>query len=144
LQEVNVALGGTLHQAIQEIGSRDDHRGARGKPDATKDEAYALAHPISIAKGSCLAGIVGAADLMVNSVHGQGIDRLANGLRAEAHAPDGQIEAFSIASHRGFALALQWHPEWRAWENESSQQIFAAFGTACRAWRQQKGLRHAA
>jgi putative glutamine amidotransferase len=144
LQEVNVALGGSLHQAVQEISGRHDHRGAQGKPDATKDEAYAPAHPISITRDGCLAGIVGGADIVVNSVHGQGIDRLAPGLRAEAHALDGQIEAVSIATHRGFALALQWHPEWKAGDNESSKQIFAAFGNACRAWRQQKALRHAA
>jgi putative glutamine amidotransferase len=144
LQEINVALGGTLHQAVQEVPGRSDHRGAQGKPDATKDEAYALAHPIRVVRDGCLAAIVGADDVMVNSVHGQGIDRLAPNLRVEAHAPDGQIEAVSITNHRGFSLALQWHPEWRAWENESSKQIFAAFGTACLAWRKAKGLRNAA
>jgi putative glutamine amidotransferase len=138
LQEVNVALGGTLHQAVQEVHGRDDHRGAKGKADASKEEAYAPAHPISIVENSCLAGIVGRRYLIVNSVHGQGIDRIAEGLRAEAIAPDGQIEAVSIAAHRGFNLALQWHPEWRAWENPDSIKIFAAFGDACRAWRKQK------
>jgi putative glutamine amidotransferase len=144
LQEINVALGGTLHQAVQEVGGRSDHRGARGNPDATNEEAYAPAHPISIVKDGCLAGIIGSSDVIVNSVHGQGIDRLALALRAEARAPDGQIEAVSIKDHRGFSLAVQWHPEWRAEENEVSKQIFAAFGDACRAWRKQKALRHAA
>jgi putative glutamine amidotransferase len=138
LQEINVALGGTLHQAVQEIEGRDDHRGAKGKPDASKDEAYAPAHPINIVDRSCLAGIIGRREIVVNSVHGQGIDVPAPGLRTEATAPDGQIEAVTIEAHRGFNLALQWHPEWRAGDNPDSIKIFAAFGDACRAWRKQK------
>ncbi|MGL5002436.1 MAG: gamma-glutamyl-gamma-aminobutyrate hydrolase family protein [Casimicrobium sp.] len=144
LQEINVALGGSLHQAVQEVPGRFDHRGAKGKPDATKEESYAPAHSISIAKDTTLARIVGRDEITVNSVHGQGIDRMANGLRAEAHAPDGQIEAITIDAHRGFNLAVQWHPEWRAWENEDSIKIFAAFGDACRAWRQRNSLRKVA
>jgi putative glutamine amidotransferase len=144
LQEINVALGGSLHQAVQEISGRSDHRGAGGRANASKEDAYALAHSISIVAGSCLSAIVGSNDVIVNSVHGQGIDRLATGLRAEALAPDGQIEAVSIQNHRGFSLAVQWHPEWQAANNMVSKQIFAAFGDACRAWRMQKTLRHAA
>jgi putative glutamine amidotransferase len=136
LQELNVALGGTLYQAVQEIDGRTDHRGAHGKPDATKEETYALAHPISVLANGCLAGIIGGADVMVNSVHGQGVNQLASNLRVEATAPDGQIEAVSIKNHSGFSLALQWHPEWRAWENETSKQIFSAFGAACAQWQQ--------
>ena len=70
----------------------------------------------------------------MNSVHGQGIDRPADGVRVEALAPDGQIEAISLAAHAGFSLALQWHPEWRASEDATSQKIFAAFGAACQTW----------
>jgi putative glutamine amidotransferase len=140
LQEINVALGGSLHQAVQEVPGRDDHRGAKGKTDATKEEAYAPAHSISIAEHSTLATIVGRREIIVNSVHGQGIDRLAQGLSAIAHAPDGQIEAVTIDAHRGFNLGVQWHPEWRAWENEDSIKIFATFGDACRAWHLSNGL----
>jgi putative glutamine amidotransferase len=146
LQEVNVALGGTLFQAVQEQPGRIDHRGAKGKPDATKEEAYSPAHSIAITEGSSLAKIIGKRETIVNSVHGQGIDRLAHGLSAIAHAPDGQIEAVTIDAHRGFNLALQWHPEWRASENKDSIKIFSAFGEACRAWRtsrdQRPGLRN--
>ena len=138
LQEINVALGGTLHQAVQELPGRQDHRGARGRSEATTDEAYAPAHPVTAVAGGCLAGIIGAQPVEVNSVHGQGIDRLAADLTAEAFAPDGQIEAVSINTHPGFSLAVQWHPEWRPNESEASLQIFAAFGDACRA-RQTRG-----
>jgi putative glutamine amidotransferase len=144
LQEINVALGGTLHQAVQEVPGRIDHRGAKGNPNASKEDAYAPAHSISIAPSSKLSSIVKKQEITVNSVHGQGIDRAASGLRIEATAPDGQIEAVSIDAHRGFNLALQWHPEWRASENDDSIKIFSAFGQACQAWQKQKRLRHAA
>ena len=134
LQEINVALGGSLHQAVQALPGRHDHRGARGRADATTDEMYSLAHPVTAVAGGQLADIIGANPVDVNSVHGQGIDRLAADLTAEAFAPDGQIEAVSIVSHPGFALAVQWHPEWKPQESEASQQIFSAFGNACRAW----------
>lgn len=133
LQEINVALGGTLHQAVHEVDGRHDHRGAKGRRDVSTDEVYALAHPVHAVAGSQLADIIGTQPVEVNSVHGQGIDRLAADLTAEAFAPDGQIEAVSIASHPGFSLAVQWHPEWKPWESEASLQIFAAFGNACRA-----------
>jgi putative glutamine amidotransferase len=138
LQEINVALGGSLHQAIQEVPGRNDHRGAGGSPDASKDEVYAPAHSIEIVHSSRLASILNCPEIAVNSVHGQGIDRLADGLRVEAVAQDGQIEAVTIAGHHGFNLAVQWHPEWHAWENPDSIKIFAAFGEACRTWRKQK------
>lgn len=135
LQEINVALGGSLHQAVQEVPGRQDHRGARGKPNALTPERYADAHPITATAGGCLAAIIGSAPVTVNSVHGQGIDRLAPTARTEALAPDGQIEAISITSHPGFSLALQWHPEWQAGDNPVSQKLFAAFGGACRDWQ---------
>jgi putative glutamine amidotransferase len=138
LQEINVAMGGTLHQAVHEVAGRFDHRGSKGKPNVSREHAYAPAHTITIREGSRLHSIVHDTEIMVNSVHGQGIDRLALGLRAEAHASDGQIEAITIDAHPGFNLALQWHPEWRAAENEHSVNLFAAFGDACRAWRQRK------
>jgi putative glutamine amidotransferase len=69
----------------------------------------------------------------VNSLHSQGIDCLAPALEAEAIAPDGLIEAYSVKGAARFALAVQWHPEWRAWENPVSIKLFEAFGQDCRA-----------
>ncbi len=138
LQEVNVALGGSLHQAVQDVPGRMDHRGAQGRTDASKNEAYAPAHVVSVEPNSHLHRLVSKTELTVNSVHGQGIDRLASGIAVQARAPDGQIEAITINAHRGFNLALQWHPEWCAADNEDSIKIFAAFGDACRAWQNQK------
>ena len=85
--------------------------------------------------GGVLAGITGAASFEVNSVHGQGIKRLAEGLRVEAVAPDGLVEAFTKPDAPGFNLCVQWHPEWRAAANPVSVQLFNAFGVAVRAYR---------
>lgn len=134
-QETNVALGGSLHQAVQEQPGLMDHRGAKGDKNATAAESYALAHPVDVVPGGLLHRITGKASFEVNSVHGQGVKQLAEGLRVEAVAPDGVIEAFSQPDTPGFNLCLQWHPEWRAADNPVSMQILAAFGAAARSYR---------
>lgn len=127
IQELNVALGGTLIQRVHELPDRLDHRGGPG----TLDEKYGPKHPVAVT--GQLARIVGANEITVNSLHGQAIDRLAEGLVVEALALDGTIEAVSYPAARGFVLGLQWHPEWRFAENPASVAIFRAFGDACRA-----------
>jgi len=129
LQEINVALGGTLLQAIQEEPGRLDHR---ADPYADVELQYAPSHPVDIVAGGELDRILGVRQLQVNSLHGQGIDRLAHGLRVEAQAPDGTVEAVHISAHPGFALAVQWHPEWKVLQNPASTALFRAFGDACR------------
>jgi putative glutamine amidotransferase len=131
-QELNVALGGTLHQAVHEVAPyavrRDDH----SDPIAVQ---YARAHPMHPVPGGLLAAIVGSAPFEVNSLHGQAVAVLADGMRAEGHAPDGLVEAFTLASAPGFNLAVQWHPEWQAAANPVSRKLFAAFGQAVRQYR---------
>jgi putative glutamine amidotransferase len=131
-QELNVAFGGTLHQHVQEVPGRSDHREDK---DADLDQQYGPVHPISIAPGCLLADIVGAGIFQVNSLHAQGIDRLAASLYADATAPDGTIEAVSMPSAKAFLLGVQWHPEWRWAEDELSRAIFASFGDALREQR---------
>ncbi len=133
LQEINVALGGSLHQALHEVEGFADHRENEAAP---LDEQYGAAHEIEATAGGLLEQIAGARRLTVNSLHGQGIARLAQGLSVEARAPDGVIEAVRLTAHPGFALALQWHPEWKATENPLSMKILSAFGAACRAYAQ--------
>ena len=82
-----------------------------------------------------LAHWAGGETVQVNSLHGQGVNRLAEGLRPLAHAPDGQIEAFEVLGARTFAYAVQFHPEWRCWDNPFYGAIFNAFGDAVRARR---------
>lgn len=136
-QEVNVALGGSLHQAVQEVAGMQDHREDRTQ---TLEQQYAASHSVALVPGGRLAQILkGAAKLMVNSLHGQGVAQLARGLRVEARADDGLIEAYSIEGASNFALALQWHPEWRVTENPDSMKIFQAFGQACRDYQVKRG-----
>ena len=131
-QETNVALGGTLHQAVHEAAGLADHRAPHGEPAAVQ---YGPAHVVHVLPGGVLESIVGRASLQVNSVHTQGVKMLAPGLRVEAVAPDGLVEAYSKADAPGFNLCLQWHPEWQAADNPVSMQILRAFGSAVRAYR---------
>ncbi len=129
-QEINVALGGSLHQQVQDLPGHLDHRHAQGQ---SYDVQYGPAHAVRFVPGSAFAAWAGAEVAQVNSLHGQGIDRLAHGLRAVGHAPDGLVEAFEVEGARTFAYAVQWHPEWRTSENAFYSAIFNAFGAACRA-----------
>ncbi|HSZ74166.1 MAG TPA: gamma-glutamyl-gamma-aminobutyrate hydrolase family protein [Rhizomicrobium sp.] len=128
-QELNVALGGTLHQHLQEIEGRLDHREDK---NADLDTQYGPAHDMIVEEGGVFARLLPERRFKVNSLHSQGIDRLALRLRAEAHAPDGTIEAVSMPGAKGFLIAVQWHPEWK-WQNDPvSRALFAAFGEALR------------
>jgi putative glutamine amidotransferase len=131
-QETNVALGGTLHQAVQDVGDYDDHRASGDTPELQ----YADQHEVVVEPGGVLSRIVDRAVFSVNSVHGQAVNTLAPGLRVEARAPDGLIEAFSVTAARGFNLCVQWHPEWQAAGNPVSMQLLRAFGQACRNYRE--------
>lgn len=131
-QEMNVAFGGSLHQKVHEIEGLLDHR------ENADDELfiqYGPRHPLHVQPGGLLSTIGLPAHIQVNSLHGQGIERLAGSLRIEALAPDGLIEAFSVEGARRFALGVQWHPEWQVQENPVYKTIFAAFGDACRERR---------
>ncbi len=131
IQELNVALGGTLHARVHELPGRMDHR--RPKHDDL-DVQYGPRHKITLTPGGRLEALAGAPELMVNSLHGQGLDRIAEGLTVEARAEDGTVEAVSVTGFPGFALGVQWHPEYKAMENSFSKRLFAAFGDAARVY----------
>ncbi|MFP6744074.1 MAG: gamma-glutamyl-gamma-aminobutyrate hydrolase family protein [Alphaproteobacteria bacterium] len=130
IQEVNVAFGGTLHQLVQEVPGMIDHRADTARE---REVQYGPAHAVSLIPGGVLAGLAGTIEVTVNSLHSQAIDRLGHGLMAEAEAPDGLIEAVSVDHARAFAVAVQWHPEWRVMDNPFSLAMFQAFGDATRA-----------
>jgi putative glutamine amidotransferase len=135
IQELNVALGGTLHQNIHEKPGRYDHKGYDG---FAKDHDFGPKHSVSVM--GFLAAITGSSEIMVNSLHSQAIDRLAPGLVVNATADDGTIEAVSRRDGRGFLLGVQWHPEWGYREVPASSAIFRAFGQACRhRWGERQG-----
>ena len=135
IQETNVALGGSLYQAVQEVPGLLDHR----SDDTAKVEVqYGPAHAVTVEPGGVLARVLDRKKFEVNSLHGQAVNRLADGLRVEARAPDGVIEAFSQSDAPAFNLCVQWHPEWLAADNPVSMQILRAFGAACRSRQNQK------
>ena len=135
-QELNVALGGTLHQHVHEVPGRLDHRSQKDRPASMR---YDPRHDITLTEGGLLQAILGGIDTTrVNTLHGQGIDRPADRLRIEAVAPDGTPEAATVVDACGFVLGVQWHPEWRVMDNPDSVRIFRAFGDACRARAQTK------
>ena len=144
-QELNVVHGGTLHQSLAHAGIYQEH-----KTDdlAAAAVMYGPLHDVTLAADGMLANITQKKQLLVNSVHEQGIKTLGAGLRIEATAPDGLIESFSKLSYlsdggtlagaqTGFCLAVQWHPEWQAAQNADSIALFTAFGQACLDYAQE-------
>jgi len=133
IQELNVALGGTLETEIQEREGILDHRA----PDSdVQDVRFAQAHDVSIQRHGCLAPVFGQSNTVaVNSLHRQAIETLAPALEVEATAPDGTIEAVSVRNARAFAVGVQWHPEYWARSDASSRALFEAFGNAVRMHR---------
>ena len=129
IQELNVALGGTLHQNLHLLPGRLDHRAP--SLDLLEDRYAHRAHAVALTQGGVVELLAGARELKVNSLHSQGIDRLAAPLKVEAIAPDGQIEAVSLPKAR-FVVGVQWHPEFRFAEDPFAKTLFATFGTACR------------
>lgn len=126
-QELNVALGGTLHQAVHTVAGYDDHREPQVKDF---DVMFAARHPIKLSGE--LRKWLGQDDVIVNSLHGQGIKDLAKPLVAEAFAEDGLVEAARVASGHSFSLGVQWHPEWQYKSNQASLALFRRFGDAAR------------
>jgi putative glutamine amidotransferase len=129
-QELNVALGGTLHQNLDDVPGYHSHLENKSDP---LDVQYGPSHPVSLMEGGLLRKLAGTESVMVNSLHAQGIAKLADGVAVEAVADDGLIEAFTVDTAPGFNISVQWHPEWRVTENEFSMKLFEAFGDACRS-----------
>jgi len=128
-QELNVVLGGTLHQKVHEVPGYGMHK---ENPEDPLDVQYGPSHNINLVEGGLLHGLAGTDKVMVNSLHAQGVAKLADGVTVEAVADDGLVEAFVVDSAAGFALSVQWHPEWQVRLNDFSTAIFRAFGDACR------------
>ncbi len=130
-QEMNVAMGGTLHPEIRELPGRMNHR---MPPDGTLEEKFALRHDVTFAEGGPFHRLMGAAVVRTNTLHGQGIDRPGARVRIDGRAPDGTPEAIYIDGAPGFAMGVQWHPEYNAAADPVSRALFVAFGAAMRDW----------
>lgn len=129
IQELNVALGGTLASEIQEMPGISDHR-RQDVPD--RDVQYRIHQSVRVKEGSCLAGALGAGEIKVNSLHRQAISAAAPNLAVEAVAEDGTIEAVSVIGAKAFAVGVQWHPEYWVGKDGPSNALFKAFGEAVR------------
>lgn len=130
-QEVNVAMGGTLHPEIRDLPGRMNHR---MPPDGTLEEKFALRHKVTLREGGVFHRLFGAREVMTNTLHGQGIKTPGARVVIDGHAPDGTPEAIYIKDAPGFTLSVQWHPEWDAANDPVSRPLFTAFGEAVRAW----------
>ena len=135
-QEVNVAMGGTLHPEIRDLPGRDNHR---MPPDGTLDEKFALRHVVTVSEDGPFHALFGATEVMTNTLHGQGIKQPGARIVVDGHAPDGTPEAIYVRGAPGFTLSVQWHPEWNATQDPVSRPLFGAFGAACRAWAAGQG-----
>lgn len=135
LQEINVALGGTLYQTVHEESGMMDHREPEDEDLAVQ---FAERHEVLLEAGSAFAKWAGSTRAMVNSLHGQGIRRLGEGLVAEAHAPDGLVEGVRVMGAPAFAYGVQWHPEWQHERHPFYQHTLEAFAQACRAHRERR------
>jgi putative glutamine amidotransferase len=131
-QEFNVAMGGTLHPEIRDLPGRMNHRMS---PDGTLDEKFALSHLVRLSPGSRFIRIFGRDEVLVNSLHGQGIEEPGRRVVIEGYAPDGTAEAITIEGAPGFAMAVQWHPEYNAALDAVSRPLFETFGDALLAWK---------
>ncbi len=130
-QEVNVAMGGTLHPEIRDLPGRNNHR---MPPDGTLEEQFALRHAVYFTEGGPFHRMMGATTVQTNTLHGQGIATPGRGVVIDGHADDGTPEAIYIEGATGFALSVQWHPEWNAANDPVSMPLFRAFGDAARDW----------
>ena len=138
-QEVNVAMGGTLHPEIRDLPGRMNHR---MPPDGTLEECFALRHSVTFTEGGIFHKLMGAREVMTNTLHGQGIARAGCRIVIDGHAPDGTPETLYVKDAPGFTLSVQWHPEWNAGNDPVSRPLFQAFGTALADWA--AGVRPAA
>ncbi len=134
-QEVNVALGGTLYPEIRDLPGRMNHR---MPPDGTIEEKFALRHKVTFTDGGPFSRVLGATEVMTNTLHGQGIKQTGVRIVIDGHAEDGTPEAIYVEGAPGFTLSVQWHPEYNAANDPVSRPLFNAFGDAVRDWAAQK------
>ena len=137
-QEVNVAMGGSLYPEIRDLPGRMNHR---MPPEGTLEEKFALRHRVRLTEGGVFHRLFGAAEVMTNTLHGQGIKRPGARIVVDGWAPDGTPEAIYVKDAPGFTLAVQWHPEYDAVNDPVSRPLFTAFGAAVHAWAEGKHAR---
>lgn len=137
-QEVNVAMGGSLHPEIRDLPGRMNHR---MPPDGTLEEKFEIRHQVKLSQGGLFQQIFGAQSVMTNTLHGQGINKAGARIVIDGVADDGTPEAIYVKDAVGFTASVQWHPEWNAQDDPVSRPLFAAFGAAVQAFSQARNAR---
>lgn len=140
-QEVNVAMGGSLYPEIRDLPGRMNHR---MPPDGTMDEKFALRHKVTFSENGPFHALLGAREVMTNTLHGQGIKQPGARIVIDGYAPDGTPEAIFVRDAPGFTMSVQWHPEWNAAQDPVSRPLFEAFGDAARHFARTRQMRGAA
>lgn len=135
-QEVNVAMGGTLHPEIRDLEGRDNHR---MPPDGTLAEKFELRHDVEVSENGPFHKMFGAQRVLTNTLHGQGICQAGPRVVIDGRADDGTPEAIYIEDAPGFTMSVQWHPEWNTENDPVSKPLFEAFGDAARAFKAGRG-----
>ncbi len=135
IQEINVSFGGTLFYRVHQQVGKNDHRMPRND-DATLEEIFKPKHQINFTNDSLFQNLTGKDNFKVNSLHGQGIDKLGSNLNVEAYSDDGLIEAISITDYKSFGIGVQWHAEFHPERKENilNKKLFEAFGKACQEY----------
>lgn len=109
MQVVNVALGGTLIQHLDDDGPVPHREGM---------------HRVLLEPGCGTALAIGGRTVFVSSYHHQALDRIGTGLRVGGRADDGCVEV--IEHNSAPLLAVQWHPEDYADLDPQQQALFDA------------------
>ncbi len=135
-QEVNVAFGGTLHPEIRDLPGRMNHR---MPPDGTLEQIFELRQRVTFSEGGVFHRLMGATQVMTNTLHGQGVMDAGERIVIDGRADDDTPEALYVRDAPGFTLSVQWHPEYQAHRDPVSQKLFGAFGDAVRAWAKAGG-----
>lgn len=138
IQEINVALGGSLHYRIHQLDGKNDHRRPQ-RPDVAPEEVFRPNHLVHFTPGGLFQSLTGHREMMVNSLHGQGVDRLGKGLVVEAVSPDGVVEGLRYQDDTQFVVGVQWHAEWEPENHQLSSALYNAFGAAARARGARRG-----
>ena len=132
IQEINVALGGSLHYRIHQLDGKNDHRRPQ-RDDVELEEVFRPNHLVKFAPGGLFHKLTGHEEMMVNSLHGQGVDRLGDGLVVEAMSPDGVVEGVRLNDDTQFVVGVQWHAEWQPEAHALSSALYTRFGEKARA-----------
>ena len=140
IQEMNVAMGGTLYYRVNEVPGKNDHRMPRGE-NIKPEQVFQPRHLVRLTPGGLFQKLINADKFKVNSLHGQGIDRIADVFNVEAVTiEDDVIEGIRLKDDETFTVGVQWHTEWKPEEPEHllSRKIYEEFGKAAQKYAEKK------